>query len=176
MDQDPTPTPANDGKPGVFNKLNGTIAGITGLVIALGGLAATWDRIFPNKQAEAAVPTNQEAEAVPPDETASAEATEEEAEPEADAPTRYTGTRIKSGNALKIEWDAKEEYWVVTDGDNDPWSYDDTTSKDPAKYTGVSNGHYLRWPIDGGEVDESDDREGWKTYGRVDAVPDSAAD
>ena len=60
MDQDPTPAPppANDGKPGVFTKLNGTIAGITGLVIALGGLAATWDRIFPNKEAEAAIQRN----------------------------------------------------------------------------------------------------------------------
>ena len=104
MDQDPTPTPPpSDGKPGIFNKLNTTIAGVTGLVIALGGLAATWDKFFPNKQAEAAVSTNQVAEAVPADETAAAGATEEESEPEADAATSYTGTRIKSGKALKID-------------------------------------------------------------------------
>ena len=76
MDQDPTPTPPpSDGKPGIFNKLNTTIAGVTGLVIALGGLAATWDKFFPNKQAEAAVSTNQVAEAVPADETAAAGST-----------------------------------------------------------------------------------------------------
>lgn len=173
MDQDPTPAPPpTEGKPGVFNKLNGTIAGITGLVIALGGLAATWDRIFPNKQAEAAVPAQQaaEAEAVPVDETAAA-ATTEEAEPEAGAPTSYSGKKVDGGEALTIEWDGKN--WILTEGD-DSWTYDELTPENEANYEAVSNGNYLRWPIAGGEVDESRNRKKWETYGDVRPVAEPA--
>ena len=171
MDQDPTPTPpqpANDGKPGIFNKLNGTIAGITGLVIALGGLAATWDKFFPNRQAEAAVTSNQVAEAVPEDETATASAATEESEPEAGDPTSYSGKKVDGGKAVTIKWDG--ESWILTEGDDDTWSYDDLTPKEDGNYEAVSNGNYLRWPIAGGEVDESEDRKKWTTYGNVDVV------
>ena len=169
MDQDPTPTPpSGDGKPGVFTKLNGTIAGITGLVIALGGLAATWDRIFPNNQAGAAVASNQTAEAVPMDETATASAATEDAEPEAGDPTSYSGKKIDGGKAVTIKWDG--ESWILTEGDDDTWSYDDLSPQEDGNYEAVSNGNYLRWPIAGGEVDESEDRKKWTTYGTVQPV------
>ena len=170
MDHDPTPTPppANDGKPGIFNKLNTTIAGVTGLVIALGGLAATWDKFFPNKQAEAAVTANQVAEAVPVDETATASAATEEAEPEAGDPTSYSGRKVDGGKAVTIKWDG--ENWILTEGEDDSWTYDETISPDESKVMAVSGGTYLRWPIEGGEVDESEDKVKWKTYATVDAV------
>ena len=170
MDQDPTPTPPpGDGKPGVFNKLNGTIAGITGLVIALGGLAATWDRIFPNnKQAEAAVTSNLAAEAVPVDETATAAASTEEAEPEAGDPISYSGQKVDGGKAITIKWDG--ENWILTEGNDDSWTYDETISPDESRVMAVSGGTYLRWPINGGEVDESEDKVSWKTYGKVEVV------
>lgn len=173
MDQDPTPAPppANDGKPGVFTKLNGTIAGITGLVIALGGLAATWDRIFPNKEAEAAIPAQQlaEAEAVPADETAAA--APDEAAPEEGAPTLYKGEELEDSKALTIEWDGRN--WILTEGD-DRYTYDELTPADENTYEAVSGGNYLRWPIAGGEVDESENRKKWETYGNVRPVADPA--
>lgn len=175
MDQEPTPTPQpSSGKSGIFQNINTTIAGVTGLVIAVGGLAATWDKIFPAKQAEAAAtaPANEIAEAVPIDETATIE--EESAEPEANAPTSYTGTMIKGGKALKIEWDDEANEWTVTEGD-EPYAYDDTASKDATKYMAVSNGNYLRWPIEGGEVDRSEDKLKWETFGSVDPVAEAAS-
>jgi hypothetical protein len=37
----------------------------------------------------------------------------------------------------------------------------------------VNNGNYLRWPIAGGEVDESGNRKKWTTYGSVRPVAES---
>jgi len=178
MDQDPTPPqqdndpgPQANGNPGVFTKLNGTIAGITGLVIALGGLAATWDRIFPGDKGnvEAAVPAQlTNAEAVPADETA-ADPTADE--PEAGDPTSYSGQLVDGGKVLTIEWNG--DSWDVTVGD-DNYSYDDTLSPDETRVMAVSGGSYLRWPIAGGEVDESDDKIKWKTYGSVQPAAEPA--
>ena len=175
MDQDPTPLqdnaptpPPGSGKSGIFQSLNATIAGVTGLVIAIGGLAATWDKIFPanNSEAVAAVSTNQASEAVPVDETAAATATEDAA-PEAGDPTLYKGEKLEGGKALTIEWDGKN--WILTEGD-DSYTYDDLTSEDPNRYEATSGGEYIRWPIEGGEVDESEDRKAWLTYGTVEPV------
>jgi hypothetical protein len=163
MDQEPQQPPSADGQPKLFRNIHGWIAGATGLVVALGGLAATWDRIFPAKPAEPQAAAAS-AEAAP-----QAEPTEEpEAEPEAGDPTLYKGELVEGGKVVTIEWDG--ESWVVTEGDNDPWSYDDTLSPDETRVMAVSNGNYLRWPIAGGEVDESEDKVKWKTYAHVDVA------
>lgn len=174
MDQDPvTPPPAAEpppgaqssgGKPAIFQHVNTTVAGVTGLLVALGGLVATWDKIFPSKPA-----TEQAAAAPAPQAAANTQAATAPAdEPEAGAPLIYKGELVDGGKTLSIEWDG--ESWIVTEGGNDPWAYDDTLPPDDSKVMAVSNGHYLRWPIGGGEVDESEDKVKWKTYARVDAV------
>lgn len=179
MDQDPTPPQQDNGNPGIFTKLNGTIAGITGLLIALGGLAATWDRIFPPSQSQAEVSTAAQltnAEAVPPDETAAGdEAAATEDAPEQGDPTSFSGTMIKGGKVLKIVWDDQAAEWSVTEGDEE-FGYDDTSSNYPGSYVAVSNGNYLRWPVEGGEVDRSEDKVAWQTYGNVDPVAEPAAE
>ncbi len=171
MDQEPQQPTSADGQPKLFRSLHGWIAGATGLVVALGGLAATWDRIFPTKPAEpqaVAAPAETAQQAEPATEAAT------QAEPEAGDPTSYRGELVDGGKVLTIDWDG--ENWIVTEGDNDPWSYDETLSPDEARVMAVSNGNYLRWPIDGGEVDESEDKLKWKTYGRVDVVAESSSE
>jgi len=163
--QDPAPA---GGKPGFFQSVNGAIAGVTGLVVAIGGLAATWDRIFPSQPTEAvaASPANTTTETVPADETAAIAGTEDSVPGQGD-PTLFKGEHVASGAALTIEWDGAN--WVLTEGKNQ-YSYDDLTSDDPSRYEAVSSGSYLRWPIEGGEVDESEDRVTWTTYGSVEPV------
>ena len=182
MDQEPQQPPSADGQPKLFRNIHGWIAGATGLVVALGGLAATWDRIFPAKPAEpqAAAPVHQtrsgpeRLRGVRPRlrahrRRAPAEAADRRRRAaEAGDPTLYKGELVDGGKVVSIEWDG--ESWVVTEGDNDPWSYDDTLSPDETRVMAVSNGNYLRWPIAGGEVDESEDKVKWKTYARVDVA------
>ena len=165
MDQEQQGPPAADDQPKLFKSIHGWIAGATGLVVALGGLAATWDRIFPARTAEPqAVAAS--TETAPPAEPAEAAT---DAEPEAGDPLSYKGELVEGGKVVTIEWDG--ENWIVTEGDNEPWSYDETLSPDETRVLAVSNGNYLRWPLAGGEVDESEDKVKWKTYARVDVVP-----
>lgn len=170
MDQDPTtPPPSPGAKPGIFNNVNATIAGVTGLVVAVGGLAATWDKFFPSRAATeqpaaAAVPAA--APAAQPVANAAAVTTADD--PEAGDPLLYKGELVDGGKTLTIEWDG--ESWIVTEGDKDPWSYDETLSPDDSRVLATSGGTYLRWPIAGGEVDESDDKVKWKTYARVEVA------
>lgn len=170
MDQGPQEPPPGvaDGQPKLFKSIHGWIAGATGIIVALGGLAATWDRIFPPR------PAAEQAVAAAPAETApAAEAVDAtEAEPEAGDPISYKGELVEGGKVVTINWDG--ESWVVTEGDGDPWSYDDTLSPDENRVMAVSNGNYLRWPIEGGEVDESEDKVKWKTYAKVDPVAEPA--
>ena len=161
----PPPSPQSGGKPGIFQNINTTIAGVTGLVIAVGGLAASWDKIFPPKAA--AEPPAAAQQVAAPATAPTNSAAVEEAEPEAGDPTLYKGELVDGERLVTIEWDG--ENWVVTESGNDPWYYDETISPDETKVLAVSNGSYLRWPIDGGEVDESDDKIKWKTWARVDA-------
>src|SRR5436190_4384024 len=109
----PSPTPPEGGKSGFFQNINTTIAGITAIVVSVGGLAATWDRILPPGQAEAAAPGEVANEtAVPSDEANAADAAD--AEPEAGEPTLYQGTVVDGGKVLKIEWTG--ESWTITEG------------------------------------------------------------
>ena len=161
MDQEPqdAPPPADDvGKPKFFQNINGVIAGITGLVIALGGLAATWDRMFKPKEEQQEIVAGAEqsnAEAAP-------EATEAEAaDEEAGTPSAYTynadnGGTLKWANGLWIEADANGNVL----GRYDPTDDDgvNTTAKLPG---GGENGEdvYLRWPNAGGQAQKSEDRQ-----------------
>src|SRR5687767_10773945 len=106
MDQEPQqPT---DDQPKLFKSMHGWIAGATGLVVALGGLAATWDRIFPARPAEP------QAAAASTEAAPQAQAAEEPAaEPDAGDPTLYKGEMVEGGKVVTIEWDG--ESWVVTE-------------------------------------------------------------
>ena len=169
MEQEPQDAPVQgngSGKPGFFQHVNGIVAGLTGLAVALGGLtAATKGTLWGTDKEEPA------AVAAPAEAAAAAATDEPAAEPDAGDPISYKGELVEGGKTLTIDWDG--ESWVVTEGDNEPWAYDDTLSPDEERVMAVSNGNYLRWPIAGGEVDESEDKVKWKTYARVDPVDPS---
>lgn len=169
MDQEPSSS-GRGGKPGIFQKLNTTIAGITGLVIALGGLTAAtkgvlWDKEPSEKQAVAAAPAEQPA--------AAEQATEEA---EAEAPTTlYKGDLYDDGkfNGGSLSLEKKGTKWVLDDGDKQ-YEYDELASDDKSQILAVSSSYTsaLRWPAAGGIVEESQDerRDKWETYGKVEAA------
>ena len=86
MDEQPqdSPTPEADAGPPIFKNINGVIAGITGLVIAVGGLFTAYSAIWGDKKAEQ--PAVETAKAAEPVAAAALPAKEEE-----DLPTYYEG-------------------------------------------------------------------------------------
>jgi hypothetical protein len=172
MDQEPVQEPSEqkDEKPRLFQNANAVIAGITGLVVALGGLAAATKDMWSSKEAEQPVlAAPARSPAAPPQ--AEPAAAQDDAAPEAGDPTLYKGEELENNKAVTIEWDGKN--WILTVGE-DSYTYDDLTPEDDVNYEAVSNGNYLRWPIAGGEVDESGNRKKWTTYGSVRPVAESA--
>lgn len=142
------------GGPKIFNKLNTMIAGVTGLVIAMGGLAATWDKMFGGKPAEEQAATAQPetlADATP--------AAEEQAveEPAAEDPSYYD---IDEGGTLR--W--IDGLWVEKTG-NGTFRYEQV-SNDGYKTVAVDRGGgengedvWLRWDTAGGQAQKSFDRQ-----------------
>jgi hypothetical protein len=156
--QEAPPPSAPDSEPKLLSNMKGWIAGATGLVVALGGLAATWNNIFPGKES---APAEQQAIAATPagqGPAADTVASDAAAEPEQGAPTLY------EGDDVKLEWEAEE--WVLTDGDT-RYHYDETYSPDENRYLAFdkANDTYLRWPIKGGMAEEGTaDKQTWTNY------------
>ena len=161
MDQEPqehgeAASDSDGGKKGVFQNINTVIAGITGLVVALGGLVAAWDRIFPhdtNAQEVAALaePAAATTDSGDPSDTTAAE-------PEEGDPLLY------EGDGVTLEWTGDE--WVLTDADGE-YRYEEVYSPDETRIVAhdKANDAYLRWPVKGGMAEEgSEDKQTWTTY------------
>jgi hypothetical protein len=183
MPQEPPPPPqqpSGPGKPGFFQSMNGVIAGLTGLVIALGSLAAAWNSIFPSNEEQEVANSQAEdantAEAAPDDSAAAATAIPAKA-------ANYSGNlyvdKAYGGDAVTLEDNG--ENWVLTVGDEDPVDYEEVKSSDPAWITAYSKDRekYLSWPIAGGQLQEGNsDKDQWTIYGWVDppsTEPDAAS-
>ena len=159
MDQDPvTPPPSDidDGKSGLFKNINAVIAGLTGLAVALGGLAAAtkgvlWDKDKPTETAAAAP-----AAAAEPVQAADQAAAN--SEPEQGDPTVY------EGDGIRLEW--VDDEWLLT-GTDGTFHYEETYSPDERRYLAYdkANDAYLRWPIQGGMAEEgTSDKQTWTNY------------
>ncbi len=164
-EQPPQEAPAQDDdadKPKIFQNVNGMIAGVTGLLVAAGGLAATWDRIFPSKPAEQEVAAPAAAAMSEP--AATDAATDATSEPEAGDPTYY------EGDGVKLEWVGEE--WQLVESDTihhleEMYSSDDTRFLAFDKASSA----YLRWPIKGGMAEMgSPDKLTWTAYVELEPV------
>ena len=143
-----TPTPAADDQPKFFKSANGMIAGATGLVIALGGLATAWTSIFPGKKAEEPAALAAPAEAVEP-----AAATQTEG----DLPTYYEGDDA----ALEFA----DNQWTLTTSEG-TFQYKEMLSPDEDRVLAYDKAHdeYLRWPVKGGMSEISNDEVSWTNW------------
>jgi hypothetical protein len=145
---DEKPGVSDEGSPKIFKSINGWIAGLTGTVIALGGLTAAYREFF-DKPSEAAVeataPTgNETEEAVPVDETAEAEAPA--------LPEKY-----ESGS-LTLEWDGTD--WVETSPEGKVTRFRQRSRDDEETYAvDPANDMVIRWRNAGGELQQSTDGE-----------------
>jgi len=166
------PAKGSGGGPKIFGNLNTVIAGVTGLLIAIGGLAATWDKIFGGKPA-----TEEQAAAS----TAPAEAAGAPVEP-ADAdraatpalsnerPKIYTGELYADGKfeggAMSLKHDG--ENWILTADQRYVYEPLASANKDQVRAYNADYASYLRWPVDGGEVEESlNNKASWAPYAKV---------
>jgi len=162
MDEQPheTPSEPSDGKPKFFQSVNGMIAGVTALLVALGGLATATKQFWGDK------PAARQSVAAP----ASGSAAAGQDQPAA-RPALYRGDLYAdgafNGGSMKLEYDGR--HWVLNDGTS--YDYDEIVSDDKSRIM-ASNAEYqstLRWPIKGGVVEESSSlkRDDWKTYATV---------
>lgn len=141
------------GPPKFFTTVNGMLAGVTGLVIALGGLVTAYTQIFDKDKPKAEAPASTNAaEAAKPVAAAAIPS-----EPEADAPLLY------EGDDAKMEW--VDDKWVLKTSEG-RWEYVDEYSK----YEGYvlaydkTNSAYMRWPIKGGMAEQRKDGQGWDDW------------
>jgi len=168
MDQEPqAPQESADDQPKIFKSINGWIAGVTGIVIALGGLAATWDRLFAPKQAE----ENVVAEGHP---VAAADAPDEAAGSD-QAPT-------EAANSYTTDQYGRIDYqeggtWAETDAQGNVTEYAHQSDKDGWTTAVIEQGGeegedaLLRWPNAGGTAQKSvDGGDHWQDAYKVTRV------
>ena len=168
MDQEPVEQTSGgaDGKPKLFQNINGVIAGLTGLVVAVGGLIAAYTGLKPDKKPDEPV----EQTALKPDEpagqTAASGAVATTTPEEEGNPGLYTGDK-SDGTVVKLEFDGDE--WVLTEGRDNRYTYVEMLTSDPAivKAFDKDTGYYLRWPVNGGALEESQDDDDYDPYANI---------
>ncbi|HET6941175.1 MAG TPA: hypothetical protein VFH89_03325 [Sphingomicrobium sp.] len=156
MTDEPQQGPGDE-RPKFFNNVTGWIGGLTAVVLALAGLKAAagqLDLFGSSKPVDTAVASNEGVEA------GAEEAAGEETA--ADLPTKYAGTW--QGQDVTLEW--RNGVWVeVTAGGTD----DEVTQRyeQLERTDKMTNGidrsrdMYVRWPTQGGTLEESEDGKTW---------------
>ena len=171
MAQEPAPPPpSGQPGPGFFQSVNGAIAGITGLVIALGSLAAAWNSFSAKEEEQQQVAGGQEEAGNGAEAEASDTATEEEAATVKAA--MYSGNLYADGeyggDALTLE--DKDDHWLLTVGEDDPVEYEEVKSPyaDWVMAYDKEEEKYLLWPMVGGEMQKGNKKkENWSKFARV---------
>ena len=168
-DEEQTPLPE---RPAVFNRLTGWIGGLTAVVLALAGLRAAYQQLSPPKAEPAAAsavasPVDQTAENSVVDESAVAE----EAAEGSTEPLAYTGNY--EGRAVTLSW--VDGLWEETDGEYVA-RYEEL-SRDGTTINAIDRDRktYIRWPIAGGMLQESEDRQTWTDSYRAEPVEDGTS-
>jgi len=177
MDQDsatPPPPRGSDGKSGIFQKVNAVVAGLTGLVIALGGLAAATKGIVWDKEPSEEQQQQQAVAAQPPEPAAAPKEEEAAARPILFKGDLYNDDDEKfDAGSMQLQHDG--ERWILTiAGEDEKYRYDElsTANKKLIVATSPDYTSTLRWPVEGGVVEESTktSRDKWETYGKVEAA------
>lgn len=146
-----------DGRPKFFNSVTGWIGGLTAVVLALAGLKAAagqLDLFGSSKPAQAAISSNEPA--------AAEETTPTEDEATAELPTKYTGTWEKKD--VTLEW--RNGIWVETTAggtDDEIVTRYEQLSRNEKTTNAIDRDRqlYVRWPTDGGTLEESEDGKSW---------------
>jgi len=164
------PAETSDERPKIFKNVNAWIAGVTGAVIALGGLATAVKQFMPDKPA-----TEEAASAEPvdatraPAETADAAAAATPAQSQ-ERPKIYTGELYADGKfeggAMSLKHDG--ENWILTADQRYVYEPMASANKDQIRAYNADYASHLRWPVDGGEVEESlNNKASWAPYAKV---------
>lgn len=158
------PKDVADNRPKVFNSITGWVGGITGIVIALAGLRAAYQQLMP--AAPVATPSEAQGPAAP--EATADENSAADESTASDLPLSYAGV-----DGLTLEWSGG--LWVETNGDA-VTRYEQLSRDDGMTYAiDRSRNVYVRWPNDGGMVEESDDNQAkWADSYSI-SVPEQAA-
>ena len=147
MTDDPKPLSTLDDRPRVFSTVNGWIAGLTGLILALAALFTAWDKLFPDKPSPTAASSNRAVDAPAVAVTPG------------DRPiTSYT---TGDGGTFRLI----EGMWVWTDKDANTYRYKEKSNDGVTTVAVLENGSengkdvYLRWPNAGGFALQSYDNQ-----------------
>ncbi len=150
-------------RPGFFKSANGVIAGLTGLVVAVGGLVTAYREFIQKPRMEAAANAEsanaeQGAETEADTSTADAQSAEDE------DPWSYT---INTGGSLRFQGGI----WIETDAEGNEARYWQESVENGFTYAS-NNGAgpkgedvFLRWQTAGGQAEKSFDRQ--KTWNDV---------
>lgn len=148
---------ASEGRPKFLNSVTGWIGGLTAVVLALAGLKAAagqLDLFGSSKPADTAVASNEGGEAAPAEEEGAAAA--------ANLPTKYTGTW--QGQDVTLEW--RNGVWVevTAEGtDDEVTQHYEQLERTDKMTNGIdrTRNMYVRWPTEGGTLEESEDGKTW---------------
>ena len=154
MTDEPEQT-AGDGRPKILSKATAWIGGITAVVLALAGLKTAYDQLNTSRPVPAA-----DTEAATPAESDDSTATEADAA--AELPTKYTGTWQKQD--VTLEW--RNGVWVETTAegtDDEVVVHYEQLSRTDAMTNAIDRERnlYVRWPSEGGTLEESKDGNTW---------------
>lgn len=143
------------GRPKILNSVTAWIGGLTAVVLALAGLKAAagqLDLFGSSKPAEAEVASTENTEvAVPTDETAAAE-----------LPAKYTGTWENKDVVLEF----RNGIWIETTAggtDDELITHYEQLSRTDKTTNAIDRNRnlYVRWPTEGGTLEESEDGKSW---------------
>ena len=155
MSDDPAAPPAGDGKPKFLTGTSGIVAGITSLVVAVTGLLAACDKLFPAEQQPTVAAAGAAADGKP-------------AAPPPAAEAEVETHLVYAGDDLKLEWGDPSK-WTFTDSEGS-YVYEEMLGDSEHQVIAYNKEYdsYLRWPVSGGALEEStDDRRTWTTLGRL---------
>jgi hypothetical protein len=146
------PQDSADGTPKLFKSMTGVIAGLTALVVALGGLFTAYDKFIrkePEKVETAATATPAAAASMP------------QTAPPSREKVRKSYT---TGDGGTLQW--VSGMWVWTDGKDNTYRYTEESNDGVtiiAKLRENGENVWLQWPTEGGDALQSfDEQEHWE--------------
>ena len=151
--------PSSDGgggRPKFVNNVTAWIGGLTAVVVALGGLKAAYNQLE-SPTAANATDTEDAASTNEVDVSTNSDMAAEAPAP-ADLPSKYTGTWEGQDVTLEL----RNGIWVETLGNGTVTRYEQL-SRDKTSTNGIDRNRnlYVRWPTDGGTLEESEDNDTW---------------
>ena len=161
MGEDSDQQSGSERKSGLFANMNAVIAGITGLLVAAGGLASQWDKMpWANHSSVEAASTEPAAESNLSDEVADDDS----------VPGEYD-IDFADDTTGKVSFDGKK-WWTMTSGPNSS-RYEDSSNEYETILVASGGGEdgqdeMYKWPTKGGTLMVSEDSgQNWQETGTI---------